>query len=97
MPNIINPFEFMRFDRCHKCDWEDIELFDYFNRPLNYNQIVTDHMLGKSSIILDKKAVYRMRCTRCKHTYTIIWDNDFPRPMWEEDSRLDRFINNFSK
>lgn len=75
------PIILHRPDFCDICKKQAIEIFDYFNNPMRYSKIV-DAYERRQSIdgLLDKRAIYRMRCRSCGHVYSIRWEDEYPLP-----------------
>lgn len=94
MSDLIEPLKFIRYDYCDRCSQTKIELFDYFNNPMGYSKMVLGYIQnGDVPEIINRKAVYRMRCRGCGKDYAIQWDNNFPRPI--HDKPENRFMNIF--
>ena len=71
-----------RMDKCHRCGSESLELYDYFNNPMNYKEIINYYMEGSRmpKALNNKRDFYTIRCKKCGKTYPIIWRRGFPLP-----------------
>ena len=89
------PVLFFREDNCPNCEWDSIELFDYFNTPLGYKYLVDRKRRGEEINIFDRKTVYRARCKRCGKTYDIMWKNGFPVPVKFDHFKIENFLHKY--
>lgn len=85
------PITFRRPDQCPTCRGR-IEIYDFFNNPLDYQFVMDLYMAGRKGVEI-KKAIYQMRCSRCKRVYPIIWKDGFPFPDCR-DYPLEKHFNN---
>lgn len=75
------PVIFHRPDFCPRCKRTMIEVFDYFNNPMGYSKIIDRFEAGAPlDGLLDKRAIYRMRCKGCSVVYDIRWEGQYPLP-----------------
>ena len=94
-------FSVIRPDKCMECNTErSIELFDIFDRPVNYSYLLD--LIESKNINIDEKFNNRqlsyMRCKRCGKVYCIDWrTKNYPVPVrafWY----LEQFLyNNYNK
>ena len=92
------PIIFYGPDWCKACNTRSIELFDYWNNPMRYHDMVKDYMAFKPNrfAILNKKTVYRLRCRNCGKDYTIRWDRGYPVPdLFIEDIDNKSFMQQY--
>lgn len=90
---IVQPMVFYRDDYCFDCSNTSIEIFDYFDKPLYYNRLVTAR-LNKLPTRVDRN-IFVMRCTKCGKIYHIKYDEkDFPIPVRDE-SAFKRFMGDY--
>lgn len=84
-------------DYCKKCKTKSIEIFDYFNNPMGYRSISNAYTQGiPNKDLLNKRAVYRMRCRRCGTVFQIRWDNHYPVPdLYTENAKYEQFMKEF--
>ena len=75
------PVLFHRPDFCPRCKRNTIEVFDYFNNPMGYTKII-DRYEKRAPVddLLNRRAIYRMRCKSCSKVYAIRWDGPYPIP-----------------
>ena len=78
----IDSFYIYRMDRCQNCGTENLELYDYFNNPMGYKNIVDLYMKDERMprAFNNKRAFYTIRCKKCGQAYPIIWNGGFPLP-----------------
>ena len=93
-----NPILIFGPDYCKKCKTRSIEIFDFFNNPMGYNAISNAYMQGiPNNGMLDKRAVYRMRCRRCATVFQIRWDNHYPVPdLYPANKDYKQFVQEFN-
>lgn len=89
------PIVLFRPDLCQMCKKQAIEIYDYYNHPLKYRNIIDNWMSGKHSNIDNMKyAIYDMKCRSCGQHYNIIWENGYPLPDLRSGGGLyQQFIN----
>lgn len=94
-----SPIIFYRPDFCPNCKKNSIELFDFFNSPMKYNLIADKYMTREPvSFLINKKAIYRMRCRSCGKIFQIRWEGEYPLPDYYPSHKDNReFISNFKK
>lgn len=80
-----NVIKFYRPEHCIKCDRDSIEVFDYFNRPMNYAKACIARATGQHYEF--KNPIYAMRCRCCGTKYNIRYDSD-GFPLAYQDLRL---------
>lgn len=92
---LIEPIIRYREDFCFNCNREALELFDFFNRPMNYKAMISNRLNNREWNF--NKAIYQMKCTRCGTVFVIGYTNDnFPYPIvYLEDPH--KFINDYIK
>lgn len=87
----------IRPDKCMECNTDRcIELYDIYDKPVNYTYLVDMYERGNNQNIIEKfdnRQLSYMKCKRCGKQYCIDWRNrTLPIPIrafWY----LDHFLN----
>lgn len=85
-------------DFCRNCNRKSIELFDYWNNPMRYHDMVKDYLEFKPNrfTILNNKTVYKLRCRSCGKNYAIRWDRGYPVPdLYNENKNNNFFMSKY--
>lgn len=90
MDKLVN---FRNHNYCSYCNKESIELYDIFNKPMNYSKLLSNDNIDN---ILDIKQLLKFRCTNCNKEYNIIWKDHFPYPL-KHNKEINYFLNRFMK
>ena len=86
-----NPIIYYGPNFCLKCKNRSIEIFNYFNYPMGYDKIANAFMSGYPvGTLLDKSAIYKMRCRKCGTNYSIRWEGEYPVPDLYKSHRDNR-------
>ena len=74
-------------ESCPKCNALDsLELFDNYNRPFNYQMLLSTHDTSK----LINRSFRYFKCNKCKEIFKIDWTGCVPVPM--KISKMEDFI-----
>lgn len=71
---------------CRECNANTIDIFNQYDSPIGYFNIIRSNN-NKADIMNDLNAIKHlvyMKCTRCGKTYRIDWEQDIPRPLYDE-------------
>ena len=71
---------------CRDCNANTIDIFNQYDSPIGYFNIIRSNG-NKSAVMAElntKKHLVYMKCTRCGKTYRIDWENEMPRPLYDE-------------
>lgn len=86
---------FYPYNYCHYCKTNSIEVYSWHNYAQNYQKMLDQHALDGSTMpVLDKYAIFTMRCSKCGKEYKMVWEDGIPRPIYDNFD-LDVFMDNF--
>lgn len=71
---------------CNFCNSNTIDIFNQYNSAINYFDIIKNSC-NKADIISqlnNRKYLAYMKCIRCGRVYIIDWEQDIPRPLYDE-------------
>lgn len=90
-PMIFYPLNF-----CPKCKSTAIELYTWHNYAQNYGKMLTGFKHGEIASVLNKYAIYTMKCSKCGHKFDIHWKQGIPTPM-RSSFYMDLFMSIFKE
>lgn len=90
---LINPISPIRSDICPLCKAQKVELFSFNDYAQGYRQAVEANLKGYD-VNYNKYEIRYMRCTGCKHLFTIDWSHGFPVPL-QDTAKTSQFFREF--
>jgi hypothetical protein len=81
MKNLITKYE---LTHCKKCKENTVDLYDVFNRKVNYPFLLKNFTPEVIMDRLDNVSLSHMYCSNCKTTFLIDWRYGLPIPYMDE-------------
>ena len=97
--HLEQPLLFYRYDYCFKCSTPAIESYDFFNKEMGYNRMVTAKLNGYDwKKQLNNRTIFSMRCKSCGEEYGIGFIEDgFPVPNPKTNFSTEVFYKSFKE
>lgn len=91
--DLIEPMIPARTDICPLCNAQKVEIFSFNDYAQGYRQAVDANISGYN-VLYDRYEIRYMRCTSCKHLFTIDWSSGFPVPL-RDTAKTSQFFREF--
>jgi len=71
---------------CRECNSNTIDIFNQYDSAIGYYDILrfNTNKADVMNMLNKNKHLIYMKCTRCGKTYRIDWEQDIPRPLYDE-------------
>ena len=81
----MEPIKIMPPTYCRICGKYSIDLYNVYNSPIGYNNILNRNTKSNILKALDNnKSLSYMKCKNCGKVFYIDWTQKIPRPLYDE-------------
>lgn len=84
MSDMINIMTRLSLDTCSNCLHADLELYDIYDKPINYKQLVQFYEKGRPTIhytMNSNRTWSYFKCKHCGKIYIINWTTPIPTAL----------------